>query len=142
MNFNTLDISASALNAQRVKMDTIAANIANVNTTRGPDGSHEVYRRKDAVFSTIYNDVVNEKGEHQQVASGVKILEIAEDTQTPLKKVYNPSHPDADENGYVDMPNVNVVTEMVDMLTASRAYEANVTAINATKSMVSAAMKI
>lgn len=142
MNFGALDISASALNAQRVKMDTIASNIANVNTTRGPDGSHEVYRRKDAVFSTIYNDAVNGDEGSQSISSGVKVLEVSEDTATPLKKVYNPGHPDADENGYVDLPNVNVVTEMVDMLTASRAYEANVTAINATKSMVSAAMRI
>ncbi|OGI02701.1 MAG: flagellar basal body rod protein FlgC [Candidatus Melainabacteria bacterium GWF2_37_15] len=143
MSFDALDISASALNAQRTKMDTIASNIANINTTRGPDGTKDVYRRKDAVFASVYNESLSsEKGSGPIVSSGVKILEIAEDTQTPLKKVYNPAHPDANEDGYVDLPNVNIVNEMVDMITASRAYEANVTAINATKSMVSSAMKI
>lgn len=142
MNFDAMDISASALNAQRVRMDTIASNIANINTTRNANGEHEVYRRKEAVFSSVYGVALNGESEAPQVSSGVKILEVRDDTVTPLKKVYNPSHPDADADGYVELPNVNVVTEMVDMLTASRAYEANVTAINATKSMFSSAMKI
>lgn len=132
MDFNALDISASALNAQRVRMDTIASNIANVNTTRKPDGTPGVYRRKDAILSTIDNNM----------ASGIKVLEISEDTRTPLKKVYNPSHPDSGSDGYVDLPNVNIVTEMVNMISASRAYEANVTTINATKKMVTEALKI
>lgn len=142
MNFDTLNISASALNAQRIKMDTIASNIANVNTTRGPDGEKDVYRRKDAVFAAIFDETASEGTELGSISSGVKVLQISEDTQTPLKKAYNPSHPDADEEGYIHLPNVNVVTEMVSMITASRAYEANVTAINATKSMISSAMKI
>lgn len=142
MDFDILDISASALNAQRTKMDTIASNIANINTTRGPDGQHHVYRRKDAVFASVYDQALEKDDSQPMIASGVKILEVSEDTQTPLKTVYKPSHPDADENGYVQLPNVNIVNEMVDMITASRAYEANVTAINASKSMVSAAMKI
>ncbi|HSA05629.1 MAG TPA: flagellar basal body rod protein FlgC [Candidatus Gastranaerophilales bacterium] len=164
MNFNALDISSSALHAQRVKMDTIASNIANINTTKNPDGTHGVYRRKQAIFATIYNDkaaqnnsadngdeIKKNKGNFLKggveenvglVSSGVKVLEVSEDYSTPLKKVYNPSHPDADKNGYVELPNVNIVNEMVDMISASRAYEANVTTIKASKSMISAAMKI
>jgi flagellar basal-body rod protein FlgC len=159
MNFDALDISASALYAQRIKMDTIASNIANVNTTRKPDGTPGVYKRKDAIFAAVYNETaqnnnqkVRENNDESTKAAnndnsltlsmGVKVLEIAEDDETPLKKIYNPSHPDSDPDGYVNLPNVNVVTEMVDMISASRAYEANVTTINATKSMISAAMKI
>lgn len=161
MNFNALDISSSALHAQRVRMDTIASNIANINTTKNPDGSPGVYRRKQVVFSSMYNDKLAQnnnftdgsnssnaslKGGIEEnvglASSGVKVLEISEDHTTPLKKVYNPSHPDADKEGYVKLPNVNVVNEMVDMISASRAYEANVTTIKATKSMISSAMKI
>jgi len=142
MNFDTLDISASALNAHRIKMDTIASNIANVNTTRGPNGEVDVYRRKDAVFSSVYNEAKGEDPESQYVSSGVKVLSVEEDYSTPLKKVYNPTHPDANEEGYIELPNVNIVNEMVSMITASRAYEANVTVMNATKSMISSAMKI
>lgn len=161
MNFNALDISSSALTAQRIKMDTIASNIANVNTTRNPDGTPGVYRRKEVVFSSIYGNLVNknneeenndpnttgeksEKAEKPQISglNGVKVLEVREDYKTPLNRLYNPSHPDADKDGYVNLPNVNTVSEMVDMISASRAYEANVTSINATKSMISAAMRI
>jgi len=163
MNFNALDISSSALHAQRVKMDTIASNIANVNTTKNPDGTPGVYRRKEAVFASVYNNQMDQTndgfwnesigpqkgflkaGVEENVgmpSSGVKIMEVAEDHSTPLKKVYNPSHPDANKEGYVELPNVNVVKEMVDMISASRAYEANVTTIKATKSMISTAMRI
>jgi len=163
MNFNAFDISASALSAQRVRMDTIASNIANINTTKNPDGTPGVYRRKEAVFSSVYSDKLNQRGSDNfmsdlkdiknvlqggveensgVVSKGVKIMEIAEDYQSPLKRVFNPSHPDADKEGYVNLPNVNVVNEMVDMMSASRAYEANVTTIRATKSMMSSAMKI
>ncbi len=164
MNFNALDISSSALHAQRVKMDAIASNLANVNTTKNPDGTPGVYRRKEVVFASIYNGQLNNNtGEPESnwitgpqkgflmgsvqenagiISSGVKVMEVADDYTTPLKKVYNPSHPDADENGYLELPNVNVVKEMVDMISASRAYEANVTTIKATKSMFSSALKI
>lgn len=166
MNFNALDISASALHAQRVKMDTIASNIANVNTTRNPDGTPGVYRRKEVVFASVYGNMVNQKNsgddwenfgnssggadlsgsvsENAGISpqNGVKVLEVGDDYKTPLKRVYNPSHPDADKDGYVNLPNVNAVSEMVDMISASRAYEANVTSINATKSMISAALRI
>lgn len=166
MNFNALDISSSALTAQRIKMDAIASNIANVNTTRNPDGTPGIYRRKEAIFSSIYGNMVNGKNNNDDgdnsdesntgadlsgsvsensgpsALNGVKVLQVSDDFKTPLNKVYNPSHPDADKDGYVNLPNVNIVSEMVDMISASRAYEANVTSINATKSMISAAMKI
>lgn len=165
MNFNALDISSSALTAQRMKMDAIASNIANVNTTRNPDGTPGIYRRKEVIFSSVYGNMVNGKNNNDEwntdetnanadlkgsisensglsALNGVKVLQVADDFKTPLNKVYNPSHPDADKDGYVNLPNVNMVSEMVDMISASRAYEANVTSINATKSMISAAMKI
>lgn len=166
MNFNALDISASALTAQRVKMDAIASNIANVNTTRNPDGTPGVYRRKEAIFSSVYGNMVNGNNNSDEntnsesssargtlkgavsessdasLLNGVKVLSVSEDYKTPLNRVYNPSHPDADKDGYVNLPNVNIVSEMVDMISASRAYEANVTSINATKSMITSAMRI
>jgi flagellar basal-body rod protein FlgC len=165
MNFDSFDISASALSAQRIKMDTIASNLANINTTRNPDGTPGTYRRKEAVFASIYDEELNKDGNENDTSSGgvksndkalqggvsendgmisggVKVQEIAEDFDTPLRKVYNPSHPDADADGYVSFPNVNLVSEMVDMMSASRAYEANVTAIKAEKNMLSSAMKI
>jgi len=166
MSFEALDISASGLYAQRIRMDTIASNIANVNTTRNADGTPGAYRRKQVVFEAVYNDALGKnnsynpgeinisksksgnvllKGEiginSSNVASGVVISQIAEDN-SPLKKIYNPSHPDADKDGFVTMPNVNMVTEMVDMISASRAYEANVTTIDTTKNMISAALRI
>jgi len=168
MDFNALDISASALHAQRIKMDAIASNLANVNTTRNPDGTPGVYRRKEAVFASVYgnvagqnsgssDDFINFDDDSQSSGilsgsvsansgvspqNGVKVMEVAEDFKSPLKRVYEPSHPDADKDGYVNLPNVNAVSEMVDMISASRAYEANVTSINATKSMISSALRI
>jgi flagellar basal-body rod protein FlgC len=160
--FDALDISASALHAQKIKMDTIASNIANANTTRAADGTISPYKRKQVVFSTVYNEAMNppdgtlssnEVSVNGNVlktgisynqngsANGVKVAGIVEDA-SPLKKVYDPGHPDADNNGYVSMPNVNIVTEMVDMITASRAYEANVTTIDATKTIFSSALRI
>jgi len=140
------DISASALTAQRMRMDVISSNIANAETTRGSfvNGKFEPYKRKLVVleptgqsFSNILAGEMGRKGSNQ----GVKVSRIQED-QTPNKLVYNPTHPDADENGYVHMPNVDVAKEMVDMIAASRAYEANVTALNATKSMFMKALEI
>lgn len=164
MSFDALNISASALYAQRVKMDTIASNIANVNTTRNPDGTPGTYRRKEVIFEAVYNKALegNNSGSSgfnipgmqgntlkggisfntPSTANGVTISQISEDQNTPFRKTYNPGHPDADKDGYVNMPNINIVTEMVDMISASRAYEANVTTIEASKSMISAAMRI
>lgn len=128
----SMDISGSALTAQRLRMDVIAENIANAETTRTADGGP--YRRKYVLMGE------NEKSFSQHLdgamgtGNGVKVTSIVED-ESPLTPVYNPSHPDADENGYVNMPNVNTVTEMIDMMSATRSYEANITAINAFKNM-------
>ncbi|MCR2805006.1 flagellar basal body rod protein FlgC [Paenibacillus soyae] len=140
------DISASALTAQRLRMDVISSNIANAETTRGSfvNGKFEPYKRKLVVLeptSQSFSNVLSKQMAQDGAAKGVRVARIQED-QTPSKLVYNPSHPDADENGYVNMPNVDVAKEMVDMISASRAYEANVTAINATKSMFVKALEI
>ena len=129
--FNTLRVSASGLSAERLRMDTISSNIANVQTTRGEDG--EAYKRKIAVFQ--------ENLDKEMGLRGVKAVAIVED-ETPLQEVYDPSHPDADENGYVTMPNVNILTEMADMIAASRSYEANTGTLNASKTMFMKALEI
>lgn len=146
MNFgSSFGISASALTAQRLRMDVISSNIANAETTRASvvDGQAVPYKRKLVVlestesdkFSNILNSKMNSS------TQGVKVQSIIEDS-SPLKPVYNPSHPDADVNGYVYMPNVDITKEMVDMLSASRSYEANITMLNASKAMVSKALEI
>ncbi|MCY6959596.1 flagellar basal body rod protein FlgC [Clostridium brassicae] len=138
--FDSFRISASGLSAERLRMDTIAANIANVSTTRGEDG--QAYRRKVAVFQENLEQELNkEDNKYGTKLKGVKAVGIEED-QSPLRKVYDPSHPDADAEGYVMMPNVNVLNEMADMIAATRAYEANVTAMNSEKSMFSKALEI
>ncbi len=131
-----MNISASGMSAQRLRMDIISSNIANVNTTRDENG--EVYRRKTVVFAeknqNSFESILNKKT-GASVGSGVKVTQIVEDTKTAMNMVYDPSHPDADEEGYVTYPNVNTVTEMTNLIDASRSYEANVTAFNATKNM-------
>lgn len=146
MNFgSSFGISASALTAQRLRMDVISSNVANAETTRASvvDGKAVPYRRKLVVMeSTSHNkfsDILNSKMGNG--TEGVKVKSITEDS-SPLKPVYNPSHPDADDKGYVYMPNVDITKEMVDMLSASRSYEANVTMLNASKAMVSKALEI
>ena len=139
----SLNISASGMTAQRTRMDIIAQNVANVNTTRDENGNP--YRRQTVVFEecAAYNRNFESYLTAQktglsfnpQVGSGVKISAIAEDHVTAMKKVYEPGNPDADEDGYVTYPNVNTVTEMTNLIDASRSYEANVTAFNATKNM-------
>ena len=139
--FNGMTISASGMTAQRLRMDLISQNIANVNTTRDEDG--EPYRRQTVLFAEQQSDSfgsILEKtslGKSKKLnASGVKVVGIVEDHVTDMKKVYDPSHPDADDEGYVSYPNVNTVTEMTNLIDASRSYEANVTAFNATKNML------
>ena len=143
---NGFDASSSALTAQRFRMDIISSNIANAETTRGElvNGQFEPYKRKLAVMEPInpkFADVLNRELSGANTAGGVKVSKVVED-RTPPKLVYNPSHPDADTDGYVKMPNVDVLKEMVDMISATRAYEANVTALNATKSMFIKALEI
>jgi len=138
--FSSLDIGASALTAQRLRMDIISQNIANSSTTRTEDGTP--YRRRDVVFEERkFYDYLTESSKEKLAGSGVRVARIVED-QSPLKRVYDPGHPDADEEGYVEMPNVDVITEMINMISASRAYEANVTAINTTKSIAMKALEI
>ncbi|MBC2582124.1 flagellar basal body rod protein FlgC [Clostridium sp. DJ247] len=138
--FNNLRISASGLSAERLRMDTISSNIANVNTTKGADG--KPYRRKIAVFQENLQQELNKKtGKYENNYMGVKAVGIKEDN-SPLRRVYDPSNPDADAEGYVSMPNVNILNEMADMIVATRTYEANVNAINSEKSMFSKALEI
>lgn len=138
--FNTFSISASGLTAERMRMDTIASNIANSTTTRTEDGGP--YKRKIAIFKENLDNEINRlSNQSETVSKGVKVDAIIED-QTPFKLVYDPNHPDANEEGYVEMPNVNILNEMVDMIAATRAYEANVTALNATKAMFLKALEI
>lgn len=130
-----MNVSSSGMTAQRLRLDIISQNIANVNTTRDENGN--VYRRKTVVFSekdvTPFGDILMKTA--GTAGNGVKVSQISEDKESAMRKVYDPSHPDADEEGYVTYPNVNVVQEMTDMIDATRSYEANVTAFNATKNM-------
>ncbi len=168
MSFNIFDIAGSGMTAQRIKMDTVASNIANINTTRQADGSKGVYVKKDVSFRTIYEDSLN-RGysnfasnspdaqfdpktgnmlinanvslNNGMVTGGVRVDEIYE-AENGVKTVYDPSHPDADEEGYVDLPNINLVEEMVGMISASKAYEANATVAENVKTMMQTAMNI
>ena len=138
--FDTMRISASGLTAERLRMDTIASNIANVSTTHTENGGP--YRRRIAVFQENLETEINKQtGILERESKGIKAVGIVED-DSPLQSVYNPSHPDANEGGYVMMPNVNILNEMVDLITATRSYEANVTAMNATKGMMLKALEI
>lgn len=182
--FDIYDISGSALTAQRARLDVIAGNLANINSTRKADGSVGAYHRRNVVFSTMLDKASQQHGfassvpfsppsagggpghrwmntappgsspgspyfklsanetRTDAVAQGVKISQIVEDTKSPDRVVFDPSHPDADEQGYVHMPNINPVAEMVDMISASRAYEANVNSITTAKGMGQAALDI
>ena len=145
----SLNVSASGMSAQRTRMDIISQNIANVNTTRDEHG--DVYRRQTVVFAetndsnfesilTAMQTGISRKSDG--LGDGVKITGIAEDHVTPMKMVYDPAHPDADADGYVTMPNVNTVTEMTNLIDATRSFEANVTAFNATKNMALKGLEI
>lgn len=129
--FSGMRISASGLSAERMRMDTISSNVANAETTRTEDGG--AYRRKVATFAENYDEKLG--------MLGVKTVSIEED-KSPLRKLYEPEHPDADEQGYVEYPNVDMLVEMSDLLVASRAYESNVDTLNAQKSMISKALEI
>ena len=138
---DSMSISASALTATRLRMDVIAENMASSNTTRTENG--EPYRRKYVVFQEKTNDrdFAAFFNRTRTAAGGVRVLRIGTD-MSEFKYDYNPTHPDADENGYVRYPNVEVVQEMVDMMSAYRAYEANVTAINTFKDMAVKTLEI
>ena len=125
--FDTMNISASGLTAQRLRMDIISENIANAETTRTAEGGP--YKRKVPIFREILN------------GKGIEATGIETD-QSRGPQVYDPAHPDADPNGYVEKPNVNIVEEMVNMISASRSYEANVTSMGITKSMITRTLDI
>ena len=140
--FDSINISASALTAEKTRIDIISKNMANANTTRATGGMP--YRRQMVVFEENKESAFSsylDKYTNKFTGNGVGISEIIEDN-TPYKLKYEPGHPDADENGYVMLPNVDMVTEMVDMIDAQRAYEANITAMNGTKSMLMKALEI
>lgn len=143
--FDGLNTSATALTAQSLRMDVISQNMANIDTTRTEDGGP--YKRKTVIFKEIndnnnsFKTMFDKELGNTNMLSGVKVDKIVED-DTEGPKEYNPSHPDADADGYVTKPNVNVVEEMVNMISASRAYEANVTAVNITKGMINKTLEI
>lgn len=168
MSFSAFDISGSGMYAQRTMMDNIASNIANVNTTRNPDGTPGVYVKKSVSFKAVYADKLGSTapafpdGHHEayysptygtvalkggvsfddkSISQGVEVAEITP-SNDPYKTIYDPSNPEADADGFVTLPNINVVEEMVNMVSASRAYEANVTTAETTKGMISAALRI
>ena len=139
---SSMDISTSALTAQRLRMDVITENIANADTTRTESG--EPYRRRTVIFSQKEGASFSsflEAAQSSTTGKGVYVSSIVED-QSDFVLEYDPDHPDADANGYVSYPNVDEVTEMIDMMSATRSYEANVTALNATKSMAMKALEI
>lgn len=146
--FGGIDAAASGLTAERLRMDVISNNIANVNSTRTVDGGpfkrkYVIFQPREAEknsFSAMLEGAMN-KGGKNRASDGVRAIGIGTDDSMG-KLVYDPGHPDANADGYVELPNVDIVTEMVDMITASRAYEANVTTINAAKSMAQQALNI
>lgn len=168
MSFNVFDIAASGMQAQRAKMDSVASNIANINTTRKPDGTVGPYIKKDINFRAVYDQKLSQGASNfssnatnaqfdpntgtfkfnsgiamnqGQMGAGVVVDSIT-DSKDPIKMVYDPSHPDADANGFVKMPNINIVEEMVGMVSASKAYEANAVSASNVKNMIDTAMKI
>lgn len=142
MNFlDNLAISSSGLSAQRLRMNLISSNLANANTTRTETG--EPYKRKDVIFESVdensFKNALNQQLE--DAGRGVKVARVIEDDK-PYTLKYDPGHPDADADGNIKLPNVNVVEEMVNMISASRSFEANATAVRATKDMAGIALEI
>lgn len=140
--FKAMNISSSGLAAQRVRMNVLSSNLANAQTTRTPEGGP--YKRKDVVFSATpagnpFEDFLDESYGTQ--LRDVKVVDVHSDQKAP-RRVFDPSHPDAAKDGYVEMPNIQVMTEMVNMIAATRAYEANTTALNSAKQMAMKALEI
>ena len=163
MSFDVFDIAATGMHAQRIKMDTVSSNIANVNTTRNEFGEKQVYHKKQVNFKEMVMDkgfhfpkgnvsvefdppsephLVGGVTLHDNIISKGVMVDSITDANNPTKIVYDPNHPDADEKGFVELPNVNVVEEMVNMVNASRAYEANITIAQTTKTMIQSALNI
>lgn len=131
--FSMFEVSASAMNAQRQRLNVVTSNLANVHSTRTQEGGP--YKRKDVVFSAMQIETTSENLE------GVQVIDVVEDP-APFNVVYDPSHPDADESGFVTMPNVNVIEEMTNMMMAFRAYEAAGAAFNISKAMFVKALEL
>lgn len=141
---SSFNISASALTAQRMRLDVASENIANIETTRTEEGGS--YRRKMVVLEEIEDNsfrkaLLDAENNHETSQGGVRVAEIIED-DSEFKRVYNPDHPDADDEGYVSMPNVDLIKETVDSMSATRSYEANITAYNSLKTMAQKALEI
>lgn len=138
--FTSMKISASALKAQRLRMNAISSNLANIETTRTPDGGP--YRKREVIFQSTgegFADTLDNR--MRDAAQGVKVAHVQASARPPLM-VYDPSHPDADEKGMLAMPNINLVEETADMMSASKAYEANVTVVKSAKRMALKALEI
>ncbi len=140
--FNSMNVSATGMTAQRLRMDTISQNLANIDTTRTEKGGP--YRRKIVRFQEIgtkstFSNILG--GYTNMTDGGVRVTSIEED-KAPFITKYDPTHPDADKDGYVKLPNVNNIEEMTNLISANRSYEANITAFNATKSMLMASLSI
>lgn len=151
---NSINIVGSGLTAQQLRLDVVAENVTNSQTTRVENGEG-AYRRKMVVFESVSgrdsfraalaraaNGLISNTEQTTPVAGGVRVAQIAEDEENPMKIVYDPSHPDADEDGYVELPNVDMVMEIADAMAASRAYASNVTAFNTLKSVISSGLEI
>ena len=144
--FDAIDVAGSGLSAERLRMDVTAGNLANAQTTQGANG--QPYRRREVVlqeasgssFGSMLTGAIAGAG-NAQAANGVQVAGIVEDQGAP-RRVYDPGHPDADAQGYVSLPNVNPVTEMVDLISASRSYEANVTAMQTAKTLFSKTLEL
>lgn len=138
--FSSMQINASGLTLERLKMDTISTNIANAKTTRTPEGGP--YKRKEVLFEEdLRNQKNNLTGLYGKRSVGVKVTGIYQDEDN-FKQIYDPSHPDADPEGYVLMPNINMVDEMISLITTQRSYEANVTALNTSKNILKKTLEI
>ncbi|MCR5508550.1 MAG: flagellar basal body rod protein FlgC [Lachnospiraceae bacterium] len=143
--FKSFGVNASGMTAQRYRMDIISQNVANANTTRTEDGTP--YKRKIVTFSEKTTDpttfgTIFARSRGMDIGDGVKVSRVFEDNQSEMKRVYDPAHPDADEDGYVWYPNVDIVTEMTNMIDSTRAYEANATAFSASKAMAMKGLNI
>jgi flagellar basal-body rod protein FlgC len=137
--FSAIDISASGLSAERTRMNTIASNLANAQTTRTAAGGP--YKRVDPVFEAIALDKMHALSPSERSVSRVQVSQIVQD-QRPGHMVYSPGHPDANKDGYLEYPNVNIVEEMVNMISASRAYEAGISSVEATQKMANSALEL
>ena len=151
---NTVNIIGSGLTAQQLRLDIVSENVTNSQTTRTENGGG-AYRRKMVVFEAVSgrdsfraalarasNGLISNTEQATPVAGGVRVAEIVEDEENPMKMVYDPTHPDANEDGYVELPNVDMVMEIADAMAASRAFASNVTAFNTLKSVISSGLEI